>query len=165
MWSEPDDVVCVSCEDGEPCAVHHNPNAERHNMDYYGALARWQELKQAIEVMSEEERMLREGLFNGTFPEPEEGTNEYTLPDGRIVKGVYKLNRKLNEDVLPDVVAELGWTPKSKKLPIRTKQELDLKKYRTLDDEQRAIFDQALTITPGLPSLEVVLPETAGPLG
>lgn len=128
-------------------------------MEYMEALERQQELAAAIKHMQAEERALREGLFNGTFPAPREGTNEYTLPDGRIVKGTFKLNRSLNEDELKGVLKQLGW--KKADAPVRTKTELDLTRYRELPDETRAIFDTALEIKPGLPTLEVVTPTPA----
>jgi hypothetical protein len=125
-------------------------------MEYMQALSRWQELTATIKHLQSEERTLREGLFAGTFPSPEEGTNTYELPDGRIVKGTYKLNRKLLEDALPAVLKKLKMAKKD--APIRTKVELDLKGYRDLSDKDRHVFDEALDIKPALPTLEVVQP-------
>jgi hypothetical protein len=123
-------------------------------MEYLEALDRWQELSDAIKHMTQEERALREALFSGTFPDPKEGTNKHTLPDGRVVKGTYSLNRKVLEDELPDALEALPEDVREK--IIKRKPELVKSVYNKLDAEQRQAFDAALDIKPGLPKLEVV---------
>jgi hypothetical protein len=126
-------------------------------VEYLEALARWEELSASIRHLQAEERALREALFAGTFPDPKEGTNSYTLPDGRIVKGVYKLNRNLIEPELDKVLKKLGW--KRADAPLRVHVSLELEKYRRLREPVRLVFDECLEIKPGLPTLSVVLPE------
>jgi len=118
-------------------------------MDYYATLARWQELKLAITKLQEEERALRDGLFTGTFPKPTEGVNKSMLPDGREVKGTYKLNRTVLQDAVPALPATL------RKMVFKTTYELKLAEYRKLDKASQKTVDKALTVKPGLPTLEI----------
>jgi hypothetical protein len=131
-------------------------------MDFYQALAHWENLKAQLQAIKEQEASFRLGLFNGAFPNPTEGTNEYNLPDGRIIKGVHKLNRSLDEDKLPKVLKKLKMARKD--APIKTSVSLDLSAYRDLDDEDRVIFDECLEIKPGLPTLEIVASAQATPV-
>ena len=127
-------------------------------MDYMETLSHWETLKGQIKHLQERERELREGLFAGTFPTPEEGTNEYPLPDGRIVKGTYKLNRTLDDELLADLVKKRKVTAKVAEKIKRITVALDLAAYRELTDKQRLAVDEAITTKPGLPTLEVVFP-------
>lgn len=118
---------------------------------YYENLERWQELTATIKHLQGEERALREGLFNGTFPDPVEGTNTHELPDGRKVKGVYKIYRKTVEDRLKDLPNGL------KRRVFKVKHELKTSAYRDLPEEERKAVDACLDIKPaGLHSLKVV---------
>lgn len=125
-------------------------------MDYFETVQRWHELKATIQHLQAEERALREGLFSGTFPNPEEGVNKYTLPDGSVLKGTYKLNRTLDDDKLKELVKE-GLLPKKVYRAIRrVKVELNLAEYRKLSDKHAKICAEAITVKPGLPSLEYI---------
>lgn len=119
---------------------------------WYDKLERWQVLKASIAKLTSEERALRQELFDGTFPNPEEGTNTVELPDGRKIKGVYKITRSVREKDLTRVPKELRDEVFAVKHSLKTRQ------YRELTDAQRAKVDEALTIKPGLPSLEIVEP-------
>jgi len=117
---------------------------------WYDKLERWQVLKASIAKLTAEERSLRQELFEGTFPNPEEGTNTAELPDGRKIKGVYKISRTVREKDLTRVPKDIRDEVFAVKHSLKTRQ------YRKLTDAQRAKVDEALTIKPGLPALEVV---------
>lgn len=119
--------------------------------DYYKMLADWKATAQALQELKEKELTLRKQLFAGAFPSPTEGTQRVTLTDGTILKGEFKLNRKVDMAVLQG----LELPQRIKDIVIRMKPELDTKMYRTLKAEDREIFDECLTITPGTPSLEI----------
>lgn len=126
-------------------------------MTFEQTLERWIQVKQAVSELQEEERMLREGIFNGCFPAPVEGVNKYSLPNGTVIKGTYTLNRKLLVNPLEDN----RWA--SLKLPghiagplLNRKWDLAIKPYRELVEEHRKLVDSVLEIKPGLPKLEVV---------
>lgn len=124
--------------------------------EYYLMLDEWRRLVVELEGYKARELELRKKLFAGAFPAPIEGTQRVTLTDGTVLKGVFKLNRKLDMDVLNG----LNLPQRTKDVVVRMKPELDMKMYRTLSDEDRTIFDDCLTITPGTPSLEIEDPET-----
>lgn len=118
---------------------------------YYAMLEQWKETAEEIERLKSLELDLRKKLFAGAFPQPEEGIQRVTLTDGTILKGTFRLNRKINAKKLADV--ELPEAIKNR--VIRQKPELDLKMYRTLTEADRQEFDRCLTITPGTPALEI----------
>lgn len=122
-------------------------------MEYLEALEEWQSLGPKIKQLQARERELRNLLFEGTFPNPKEGTNTYNLPDGRIIKGTYKLSRSVDEAALPAVLEQLPEGLGDRL--VQFKPSLVLSEYRKLPDDQRKIFDQALITKPGSPTLEV----------
>jgi hypothetical protein len=75
-----------------------------------------------------------------------------------VLKGGHVINRSVDEAAL----LVLASTFAEKKLPvdklIKRKPELVIGEYRKLTKEEQLLFDQALVIKPGTPSLEVVLP-------
>jgi hypothetical protein len=125
---------------------------------YYASLAEHAALVAQIAELQERERALRASLFNGTFPQPTEGTNKLVLPDGRTVKGEYKINRNLVESAWAQLGArELGILIDSG--AFKHKAALVLPKYRDLEPAVRVLADTVLEIKPGLPTFEVVVPK------
>ena len=120
-------------------------------MDFFETLERWSELKEAIARLQGEERALRQGLFDGTFPDPHEGTNKFELEDGRVIKGVLKINRKVSD---PEGVAALP--KKERDVVFKTEYTLRTTPYKNLDDIQRKAIDRLITATAGLPTLTLV---------
>lgn len=121
------------------------------SQSYYETLQRWQDLKATISKLQGEERALREGLFDGAFPEPKEGTNTMEMPDGRKLKGVFKINRSVNEEAL----GALKLTPTQMNANFRTTHSLKITAYKELDVKTRKIIDSVLVSRPGLPTLDV----------
>lgn len=128
-------------------------------------LAQWEDLKRQVKHLQETERAYREALFAAAFPSPEEGVNEFKLPDGRVVKGTYKLTRKLDAEKLEELVKGRKVTAKVAERIQNWHVSLDLTEYRELTDKQRAAVDQAIESKPALPSLEVVWPAPEAPAG
>lgn len=122
-------------------------------MDYMETVERWLELKETVRKLQDEERALREGLFQGTFPSPDEGVNKAELPDGRILKGTYKIHRSLTD--IEDF-RKLRLNGDLENQLIRVKHDLVIAAYRRLDSDTRKKVDSVLVIKPGLPTLELV---------
>lgn len=125
-------------------------------------LWQWMELKRKLTSLALEEVFLRRELFKEAFPTPDEGTNSYSLPKDWVLKGVHKIDRKIDD------AAYTVLRPKfeEQKIPcdtiIRLKPELVIAEYRKLNDAQMHLFDQALIVKPSeTPSMEVVLPAKA----
>lgn len=128
---------------------------------YYVLLRQWQDVSQAVKELTQQERALREQLFAGTFPSPEEGVNKYELPDGRVVKGTYKLTRKLDVEKLEAAVNDTSVSAEVAQKVVRIKYELDLKAFKDLPDIARNALEvqQIVTTAPALPTLEIVNPK------
>ena len=129
-------------------------------------LVEWYNLKvqlKAMKALADKEMLLRKKIFGGLFPKPTEGVNAHTMPDGYIVKGTYKIDRKIEIAVLKSCTEsfiERGVSPDSL---VEYKPELCLSAYRKLTEEQAAIFDECLIIKPASPELVIVPP--AAPKG
>lgn len=126
-------------------------------------LIEWYNLKAQIKTfkaVTDKEMLLRKKIFGGLFPNPTEGVNAHTMADGYIVKGTYKIDRKIEIAVLKsstESFIERGVSPDSL---IEYKPELVLSAYRKLTGEQAAIFDECLIIKPASPDLVIVPPAT-----
>lgn len=135
-------------------------------------LAAWYQMSQELRTLKAKESLLRKKIFGSAFPDPKEGTNNYDLADGYVLKGQHVLNRDVDIgalDALKPKLREEGVNPDNL---VKYKPELKKAEYNKLTQEQKQLFDQCLIIKPGSPSLEIVLPaknrakqEAAGPKG
>jgi hypothetical protein len=116
-------------------------------------MERWEELTEALARLQAEERALREAIFAGTFPNPKEGMNTYTLPDGRKVKGQYRINRKVEQTKAASLPTKI------RNKFFRTKYELNKTAFNDGDEEELSVVYEVLTETPGLPGLDIVYPK------
>lgn len=116
----------------------------------------WQKLHDAMQKAKRVEAAARLALCKLVVPTPVEGANSTPLPDGRIFAMTHKLNYKLDAEALPAVEKQLG--KKLAKDLIRRKPELGVSAYRLLSAEQQLILSAALTVTPGMPDLEIRVP-------
>lgn len=116
----------------------------------------WRESKAVLTEAKKLEVDLRNQIFQQLFPAPMEGTNTYTLPDGAKVKGTYKYYRKVDEAAIADVMNQLP--EEVRPLLIRFKPEVNVKVYKSLPEQQRMLFEEALIIKPGTPGLDYIPP-------
>lgn len=129
----------------------------------------WYKMQSDLATLKRAENLMRMRVFRHLFPVPVEGTNSLELdklpmfaqaPEqlGYVLKATHKIQRDL------DIAALTALTPKFQeaKLPlaelVKYEPSLVLKAYRKLTDEERQLFEEALIIKPGSPSLEIVLP-------
>lgn len=122
-------------------------------------LTKWYELQAQIAKMKVEEMALRNRIFAGAFPSPEEGTNNYALPDGYVLKGKHTINRKVDEAALVLLQPQLQERKIQVDNLVKRNPELSVSAYRKLNDDDRKFFDQALIIKDGAPALEIVKPK------
>jgi len=123
---------------------------------------RWYELQEQLAIVKDAEMTLRKKIFAFYFQAPKEGTNTFPLSDGWVMKGGYKIDRKVDEAVLLALGPELRDAGVVTTDLVRYKPELSTTEYRKLTEAQLAVFNQALVIKPGSPSLEIVKPRRAG---
>jgi hypothetical protein len=133
-------------------------DARRGDEDpYMQNLAEWQVLTRLASELKDREMELRKDLFAGAFPTPTEGSNKHTLPDGRIVKGTYKISRMVDQASVVSVQRKLREDLGTKADDLfPTKFGLDKKVLDSLTDEQKAIAADAYTEKPGAPALEII---------
>ena len=127
----------------------------------------WKEISAWMETAKKTEKELREKIAAALFPSPVEGVNRVQVVlDGSTVEVAldHKINRKLDEPGLDAVMLQLPEDSPYRQagVLIAYKPSLVLKGFRTMPDDQRRIFSQCLTETPGLPSLDVEVIEEAG---
>lgn len=122
-------------------------------------IERWYILTEQLAQVKEEEMKLRKRIFGTYFPDPHEGVNDVPMSDGYVMKGTYKIDRKIVEEALVACMAEF----KEAKLPMKElvimKPNLSVSAYKALSEEQQHLFDKALEIKPGAPTLSIVKPK------
>ena len=130
---------------------------------YLRMLDAWEQICLLQAQIKEAELNMRLRLFQGAFANPKEGTNTHMLPDGRAIKGQFKVNRYIDEAALPATLAalrEMGVA--NTDALVRYKPELAKSEWNTLSEEAKLTFSPAVIATPGTPSLEVVIPKKRG---
>lgn len=137
------------------------PNKTIHHDDLFT----WYRMQQELQKLKANEMLLRKKIFDACFPNPKEGTNSYPLPDGWVLKGKHVVNRDVDLgafQVLRDEFEKQGISPDD---IVEFKPVLVKRSYNTLTAEQQKLFDQALIVKPGSPSLEIVKPKKRGKAG
>lgn len=124
-------------------------------------LAAWYAMQDELKRLKTAEMLLRQKIFKAYFPAPKEGTNTAPLDNGWVIKGTYKIDRKI------DIALLLAFSPSLRENGInpdalvKYEPALVTKAYRELTAEQEKLVDQVLIVKPGAPSLEIVLPAKA----
>lgn len=117
----------------------------------------WDKVQAEMKALKAKEMLIRQRIYRGIFARPDEGTNKHTFDDGSLLKATRVIDRKVEIGAMQALAAKDGpfqeaginanvlikWTP-----------ELVIKEYRKLTPAQVLIFDQALIIKDGSPSLE-----------
>jgi hypothetical protein len=127
---------------------------------YIVMLAEWEDDRKKLAYYKAREGEKRRILFAGAFPEPKEGVQRHKLPDGRTIKGDYKIGRKIDEAALPATLAamrEVGVA--NTDVLVSYKPSLAKREWNTLSPENKLVFSAAVIATPGMPGLEVEMPK------
>lgn len=111
------------------------------------------------QALFDRRRALTTMVAQAFFPSKAEGTSVYHLPQGWQLKQVIKYNRKLDADALESIRAPLEAHHVSLDLLVRRKPELEVRTYKQLTAEARAVVDTILTTTPGAPTVELIAPK------
>lgn len=112
----------------------------------------------------ERERELRSLIYGNLFGSLADGTTHtHELGNGYKLKAKRPLNYKVDAGLIDDALDKIVAIGNSGAFladrVIKWKPELSLTEYKQLSDEQRQVLDVAITMTPGLPSLELVEPK------
>ena len=122
-------------------------------------LARQQNLAQELKRVREEEMALRKAILAKAFPGGKIGTNTLELGNGYKLKGVFKIDRKIDEATLQVTLKQLRERGVPTDELVRWKPELAARTYNKLTDADKLIMDGTLVVKPASPSLEVVPPK------
>lgn len=124
-------------------------------------MVEWTELQKQLSDIKAREMALRMKIFKYYFPHPVEGTNDFPLSNDYVLKAKYPITREIDPGALNALTEEFVTAGIRKDMLVQYKPSLLVKEYRTLTDEQRKLFDQALIVKPGSPQMEIVLPKRA----
>lgn len=105
------------------------------------------------------EQELRKAVMAEFFPAAKEGVNNLDMGQGWTLKGTYKIDRKIDEAALPAVKEQLRELGVNADTLVKYKPEVATTVYKTLPEQARLVFDTALTIKPGSPTVELVPPK------
>ena len=108
-----------------------------------------------LEPAKARELEIRNLLVQSLLPSPVEGANRLFTADGFEVYIDHKINRKLDVAALDSIMPAMDESYRQLGVLIDYKPALVLDGYRALPDDQRKIFQQALTETPGTPTLNI----------
>ena len=106
-----------------------------------------------------QELELRKAVMAEFFPAAKEGVNNLDMGQGWTLKGTYKVDRKIDEAALPAVKEQLRELGVSADTLVKYKPEVATTIYKALPEQARLVFDTALTIKPGSPTVELVPPK------
>lgn len=134
-------------------------------------LLAWQTADKALEVAKAQENLLRRSVVARYLTQPNEGMNNVELGKGYLLKIQQPFNYTLSNSEKPksgeplatdkalDAIKALGNEGKfiADRL-VKWKPELSITEYRNLAPQYKAVIDKALTITPGLPTIEIKAP-------
>ena len=112
------------------------------------ASVRWHNAKKTADDAVEAERKARDELVKAAFPDGlKEGTNTFDLAGKWKLKVQGKVSRTIDKAALQAVLDRMAekFSKTYDKL-ISYKPELSVKEYKALDDKERKLFDNALTI-------------------
>lgn len=113
----------------------------------------------AAKELIAQEQELRKAVMAEFFPTPKEGANNLDMGQGWTLKGIYKIERKVDEAALPAVKEQLRQLGVNADTLIKYKPEVATTIYKTLSEQARLVFDAALTIKPGSPTVELIPPK------
>lgn len=126
-------------------------------------VAEWNAAKEQADniakPLTEREMVLRRMVVASLFPSPVEGAkNKESLPEGWSIKLTYSIDRKIDIAALPSISEQLRAMEVNPDKLVRYKPELETKEYKSLPENVRKVFDQALIIKPSTPQLELLSP-------
>ena len=132
------------------------------NEQQIALIEQWRLAKQEVDAMKHivaAERELRKEVFESFFVNPKEGTSTIELQGGWKLKGVFKLDRKLDEAAIPAMCEQLRTIGVNPDTLLEYKASLKMATYKELTEEQRQVFDQALIVKPASPTVDLLPPK------
>lgn len=143
----------------------------------------WAKLKKDLDLLKWQESELRKKIFGAYFTTPKEGTNNYEIGNGYVLKGVYVIDRKVDQPGLSalqtmkvkdghHILRAAGYKDDqivqmdqeallftalhiSTDNLIKYKPELSVTEYRKLTAEQMVVVNMFIDSKPGSPQMKL----------
>ena len=113
--------------------------------------AEWLHAKNEERLATERRRKIEDRMITQLgLPEVSEGTKSWKI-DGFKVKVTYRLNRKIDADLLQEVASEHGYSHMLGDL-FRWKPEINKKQWDSTATEITSVLEKAITTSMGRPS-------------
>lgn len=114
----------------------------------------WYELQEQLKELRAEELELRKQLFEQYFPDPDEGANKVEIEGQAELIGTLPYRYTLDEAAVEDALKHVPKTKRDKLIKYTPKMSVAV--YRKLSAKARDAFTaEAVTVTPGTPSLKI----------
>jgi hypothetical protein len=117
-------------------------------------LQEWRNTKDLLDFYKEHEAKLRPEVQAALFPNASEGTNTLEIGNGWKLKLVAKTNYKIQNDDGPIIQAIAEQTG-----AIKFEPKLSISAYKHLSAVHKAMIDEVLTTSPGMPTLMLEEPK------
>jgi hypothetical protein len=125
-------------------------------------LYQWYELQLQLKELKKQELTLRREVFEMYFPDPDEGANRVEVEGGAHLVGTLPYRYTLDEAAVEEALEHVPKTKREKLITYQPKMSLAV--FRKLNAKARDNFaNDALTITPGTPSLKIEPPKADEP--
>jgi len=129
----------------------------REKVDYQNLLIEWHGLQEKLKEVKEREMFVRKQLFDHYFMNPKVGVNRHDLGSGYQLEGKYALSYSMDFDKFrkvcdSDAGLDVGLVFED---VVDYKPVFNTTTYKQLAEEMRAVIDEALTIKPAAPTLEI----------
>ncbi len=124
------------------------------------ALIRWQLADAKMRHAVADELEARNALTKLYFTNPTEGTNNFDLPDGSVLKAKFVNYYNLDKNVLAVQTVQKSLPRPIRDALIKWKPEISVSQYKALEPTYKRLVNEILTISPGRPSFEVVEKKT-----
>jgi hypothetical protein len=173
-WSDPWSDKATRDSYGDRSVPWSDPWSDKATRDSYGDVpwsdpwsdkatteelaAQWNHASIEQKRWREAELKLRSLIVEKSFSESLTGTHYAPLPEGWRIKCVKGLDYKLDPDKTD--AALNNFDDSLAALLVKWEPKLSVSNYKVLNQESKAFFNDALTIKPGLPTIELVPPAT-----
>jgi hypothetical protein len=128
------------------------------NAALVAAVQRWKNADAAARAWKQEELDARLALVSLAFPQANAGTNSAALGDGTVLKAIMRQNFTVESGPKLDLVLKALPAAIRANL-VKFKPDLSVSAYNALEPGHKRIFNEVLTIKPGAPALEIVVPK------
>lgn len=112
-------------------------------------LIEWMQAAAELRELKEREQELRKAVIRQLFPSPVKGLNKRQLDAERELHATFRVNYKVDKAAIMHV------DPALRDSVIEWKPSVKESVYNKLDHSAKLQLADAITVTPGLPSLEI----------